>query len=101
MNIDALEKLLEKGKDSAMLRFTLAQLYQKNTQIKKAILHLQVATTLDNHYTAAWNLLGQCYASEKHIDAARSAFLNGLKAAEHNGDKQMEKMLNVFLKRLN
>lgn len=84
-----------------MLRFTLAQLYKKNSQYEAATIHLNKAVELDNQYTAAWNLLGQCYNDQNQTDAARTAFEHALTAARVNGDKQMEKMVQVFLKRLN
>ena len=104
MNIQALESMLQAGKDSAMLRFTLAQLYQKNNNenenISTAITHLKKALELDAGYTAAWNLLGQCYNDSGQPQLAKQAYQNGLEVAQKNGDKQMEKMLQVFIRRI-
>ncbi|MOA39833.1 hypothetical protein D3C78_1616440 [compost metagenome] len=54
----------------------------------------------DPNYSAAWKLLGKAHAALGASDAARAAWQQGLEAARRHGDKQAEKEMNVFLKKL-
>lgn len=100
MNIEALEKMIASGRDSAMLRLTLARLLFEQQRFADAAGHLQHAVELDANYTAAWKELGRMQHALGDFDAARQAWTRGLEVASHNGDKQAGKEMTVFLRRL-
>lgn len=100
MNIDALEKMLAAGNDSAMLRFTLGKLYFDQSDWEQAVEHLRVAVRQDARYSAAWKLLGRALAGSRRNKEAMDAFREGIAVAEEKGDKQAVKEMQVFLRRL-
>jgi Flp pilus assembly protein TadD len=61
---------------------------------------LQRCVEFDTQYSAAWKLLGQALHKQGLNDEARTAWMQGLRAAEEKGDKQAGKEIGVFLKRL-
>jgi len=99
MSIDTFKKMLEKGPDSALLRFSLGNAYVAETNHADAIIHLTKATELDEKYSAAWKLLGRCYLETGDYDSAIKTYERGISIAEENGDKQAAKEMSVFLKR--
>lgn len=100
MDIQSLEKLLGTARDSAMLRLTLARLLAADRRSDEAERHLTAAVGMDAAYTAAWKELGKVRQSQGKPEAARDAWRAGLEAAQANGDKQAEREMGVFLKRL-
>lgn len=101
MNIAALEKMLAKGNDSAMLRFGLGKAYLDDGNDEKAIAHFQHCVSIDPSYSAAWKLLGKAYLQSGSREQAQAAWQQGLASAQAKGDKQTEKEITVFLKKLN
>ena len=99
-DIEALEKMLAAGRDSALLRFSLGGEYLKRGEYAKASAHLQQAVMFDPQYSAAWKLLGRAAAANREIDLAREAYNKGIASAELKGDKQAAKEMRVFLRRL-
>lgn len=100
MNRAKLEAMLAKGQDSSMLRFGLANACLDEGDIAPAIAHFEHCLVLDPDYSAAWKMLGKaCLAAERY-DRARDAWQKGLVAAGKRGDKQTEREIGVFLKRL-
>jgi predicted Zn-dependent protease len=61
---------------------------------------LQAAVSNDPAYSAAWKLLGKALSESGEIDAAKTAYANGIEAAKRKGDKQAAKEMAVFLRRL-
>ena len=100
MTTDALEKMLAKGVDNSLLRFGLGKGYLDAGDANKAAEHLQRCVEHDPQYSAAWKLLGKAQQSAGNPDAARSAWQKGLQAAQAKGDKQAEKEMTVFLRKL-
>jgi Tfp pilus assembly protein PilF len=98
--IDNLEALLARGRDEALLRYSLGGEYLKLKQPEKAAEHLRKAVAYDPKYSAAWKLLGKALAEAGHQDEAIKAYEDGIKVAEEKGDKQAAKEMAVFLKRL-
>jgi Tfp pilus assembly protein PilF len=98
--IENLEAMLARGKDSALLRYSLGGEYLKQKQYDKAAEHLYRAVEHDPKYSAAWKLLGKALAASGRKDEATAAYENGIKAAEEKGDIQAAKEMRVFLKRL-
>lgn len=98
--INALLKMLERGQDSALLRFSLGSEYMSIGDFDEAIRHLRHAIELDRKYSAAWKLLGRSLAEAGRDDEAISVYRDGIEVAEQHGDRQAAKEMNVFLKRL-
>ena len=94
------EAMLAAGRDNALLRFSLGNEYLKANESAQAIPHLRAAVTHDQHYSAAWKLLGQALAMEGLLEEAKEAYRNGIATAAEKGDKQAAREMTVFLKRL-
>ncbi|MGE8496979.1 MAG: tetratricopeptide repeat protein [Pseudomonas sp.] len=100
MSTEALEKMLAKGMDNALLRFGLGKGYLDAGDPARAAEHLQRCVEHDPHYSAAWKLLGKAHQGTGDTAAARTAWQSGLAAAQAKGDKQAEKEMTVFLRKL-
>lgn len=98
--IDALLQLLEKGPDSAMLRFSLGNEYFAAGEHAEAVLQFRAALDLDRGYSAAWKLLGKTLADTGDLSGATAAYEEGIAVATKKGDRQAAKEMGVFLKRL-
>lgn len=97
---DALEKMLARGRDSAMLRLTLAQSYHQRQDYPQAREHLEHALEQDPGYSAAWKLLGRVQLDQGDAEAAATTWARGLAVARERGDMQVVRELEVFLKKL-
>jgi predicted Zn-dependent protease len=95
-----LEQLLRSGKDGALLRFSLGSHYLKLHQPVAAIEHLLRAVAFDPDYSAAWKQLGRAYAEAGRRTEALETYRQGIEAAKRKGDKQAEREMLVFLRRL-
>ncbi len=93
------EALLEKGPDSALLRYSLGNAYVSESRECDAIVHLLKALEFDQQYSAAWKLLGRCYFDLKDYSNAINTYEQGIEIADAKGDKQASKEMGVFLKR--
>ncbi|NWB90244.1 tetratricopeptide repeat protein [Pseudomonas agarici] len=98
--LQSLEKMLARGVDNALLRFGLGKGYLDLGDNAKAAEHLQRCVALDPKYSAAWKLLGKAHQAAGATSAAQQAWEQGLDAARAHGDKQAEKEMTVFLKKL-
>lgn len=97
---ESLEKMLAKGVDNPLLRFGLGKSWLDEGNGAEAALHLGKCVELDPKYSAAWKLLGKAYQVQGDAAGARRAWEQGLEAARAHGDKQAEKEMTVFLKKL-
>src|SRR6187399_1574462 len=61
-------KMLDAGKDGALLRYSLGNEYTKAGDPERAAVHLQRAVELDPEYTAAWKMLGRALADAGRRD---------------------------------
>lgn len=100
MSTEALENMLAKGVDNALLRFGLGKGCLDAGDAAKAAEHLQRCVEHDPQYSAAWKLLGKAHQAAGNPQAARSAWQSGVQAAQAKGDKQAEKEMSVFLRKL-
>jgi len=98
--IAAFERLLDTGKDGALLRFGLGSEYLKADDAATAVTHLSRCTELDPGYSAAWKLLGKALAAMRRDDDALAAWREGIAAAQRKGDKQAMREMQVFVQRL-
>src|SRR5215831_20615613 len=96
----AFEKMLVSGKDSALLRFSLGSEYLKVGDPARAAEHFARAVAFDPKYTAAWKLYGKALAAAGRDAEAEAAYREGIAVAIARGDKQAEKEMRVFAKRL-
>ncbi|TNF02217.1 MAG: tetratricopeptide repeat protein [Gammaproteobacteria bacterium] len=95
-----LEAMLAQGKDSAMLRFGLGSAYFNERRYDEAIPHLRHCLTLDNDYTAAYKLLGRALQKQGQTKEAKQVLETGLEKALASGDKQIEREIRIFLKKI-
>ncbi|WP_018972228.1 tetratricopeptide repeat protein [Rudaea cellulosilytica] len=103
MQPDAIERLraLCGGvRDGALLRMSIASALLANNDAPAAITELREALRFDPGYSAAWKLLGKTLADSGDTAAAANAYRSGIDAAIERGDKQAEKEMTVFLRRL-
>lgn len=87
-------------RDGALLRFSLGNALHADGELLTAIDELRRALTFDPDYSAAWKLLGKLCLETDQPDAAADAWRKGIDAAARRGDKQAEKEMVVFLRRL-
>jgi tetratricopeptide (TPR) repeat protein len=98
--ISGLEKLLGTPRDGALLRYSLGLEYQKAGSPDKALEHLREAVRRDPLYSAAWKALGRVLSDLQRPGEALEAYRNGIEAARKKGDRQAEKEMTVFARRL-
>jgi Tfp pilus assembly protein PilF len=98
--ISALEKLLGTPRDGALLRYSLGLEYQKARNLPKALEHLREALARDPHYSAAWRALGKVLTDLELPAEALETYRKGIQAAAAKGDRQAEKEMTVFARRL-
>jgi len=94
------EKMLAAGRDGALLRFSLGNEYLKAGDPARAAEHLSRAVAQDPKYTAAWKLYGKALAAAGRDQDALAAYREGIVVARAKGDKQAEKEMTVFARRL-
>jgi len=94
------ERMLAAGRDSALLRFSLGNEWLKAGDAARAAAHLEHAVALDPRYTAAWKLYGKALTAAGRAPEALAAYRAGIAVAQERGDKQAEKEMRVFARRL-
>ena len=95
-----LEKLLGTPRDGALLRFSLGMEYLKIENAGKAAGYLHDAVARDPGYSAAWRALGKALEVAGQTAEALDAYRSGIGAARKKGDKQAEKEMTVFARRI-
>ncbi|HEX7916529.1 tetratricopeptide repeat protein [Rudaea sp.] len=98
--IDRLRTLCGGPRDGALLRMSLANALLVQNDAEGAITELREALRFDPGYSAAWKLLGKTLAAAGDSAAAINAYQSGIAATVERGDKQAEKEMRVFLRRL-
>jgi predicted Zn-dependent protease len=94
------EKMLAAGREGALLRYSLGNEYLKAGDGARAAEHLARAVAIDPSYTAAWKLYGKALAATGRAAEALAAYREGIAVAQARGDKQAEKEMTVFARRL-
>ncbi len=94
------EKMLAAGKESALLRYSLGNEYLKAGDPARATEHFARAVAQDPKYTAAWKLYGKALAAAGREAEALAAYREGIAVAHAKGDKQAEKEMTVFARRI-
>jgi Tfp pilus assembly protein PilF len=88
------------SRDGALLRFALGNALLTAGDAATAAEELRRAVEFDAGYTAAWKLLGKAALALNDAATAADAWKRGIEAAQKHGDKQAEKEMTVFLRRL-
>ena len=99
-SVESLEKLLGTPRDGALLRFSLGMEFLKADNAPKAAEYLRDAVARDPGYSAAWRALGKALEAAARPDDALQAYRSGIAAAQKKGDKQAEKEMTVFARRI-
>jgi tetratricopeptide (TPR) repeat protein len=97
--IAGLEKLLGTPRDGALLRYSLGLEYEKAGRAADAAAQLREAVARDPMYSAAWKALGRVLAADNPQEAL-AAYRQGIAAAKQKGDRQAEKEMAVFARRI-
>jgi len=95
-----LEKLLGTPRDGALLRYSLGLEHLKAGGRETAVTHLREAVARDPGYSAAWKALGRALAELERDADALEAWRRGIDVARARGDKQAEKEMTVFARRI-
>jgi len=95
-----LERMLGTPRDGALLRFSLGNEYLKAGDPARAVEHLREAVARDPRYSAAWKALGRALEAGDLEREALEAYRSGIEAARNRGDRQAEKEMSVFARRL-
>ncbi len=95
-----LEKLIGTPRDGALLRYSLGGEYLRAGDAGRAATHLREAVTRDPGYSAAWKLLGRALADAGRDAEALAAWRQGIEVARGKGDKQAQKEMTVFARRI-
>jgi Tfp pilus assembly protein PilF len=95
-----LRALCDGPRDGALLRVSLANALLAQNDAIAAIAELRRALEFDPDYSAAWKQLGNTLRVVGDIAVAGDAYRAGIAAAIKHGDKQAEKEMRVFLRRL-
>jgi Tfp pilus assembly protein PilF len=99
-SIETLEKLIGTPRDGALLRYSLGIEFQKAGDAAKAVQYLREAVAKDPGYSAAWRALGKALEAAGQANDALDAYRSGIAAAQKKGDKQAEKEMTVFARRI-
>jgi tetratricopeptide (TPR) repeat protein len=94
------ERMLASGKESAMLRYSIGNEYAKLCDWEHARVALERAVTLDPEFTAAWKLYAKALEGSGDAPAALAAYRQGIEVAKRKGDRQAEKEMTVFARRI-
>ncbi len=100
MALENLLKLIGTPRDGALLRYSLGLEYAKTGDAAHAIEQYREAVTRDPLYSAAWKALGKALDEAGEGAGALEAYRSGIEAARKRGDRQAEKEMTVFARRL-
>jgi Tfp pilus assembly protein PilF len=98
--ISSLEKLLGTPRDGALLRYSLGLEHAKAGDAARAAGYFRDAVQRDPLYSAAWKALGKALSDSNLPAEALQAYRQGIEAAREKGDRQAEKEMTVFARRL-
>ena len=100
MNPEVIEKMIDQGRDSYEARLAAGQARLKRGDLLEATAHLKAAVAFRPDQTMAWQEMGRAELERGEPVLARQAWERGVEVARSNGDKQAEKVMMVWLKRL-
>lgn len=94
------ERMLASGKDSALLRYSIGNEHAKAGSWQDAIDALEHAVALDPGFTAAWKLYAKALDQAGEQARALETYRKGIDVAKRKGDRQAEKEMTVFARRI-
>lgn len=97
---EAIERMIANGRDGYEARLAAGQARLRAGDLNRAIEHLEKALEFKPARTMAWQELGKARQQIGDADGARDAWQRGREVAAVNGDKQAEKVMGVWLRRL-
>lgn len=97
---ERLEALLAANPERADLALALAQLCLRDKDAEAALQFAQQAVDAKPGYSAALLAAGQAAKAMGDLLASKEWFLRAETAAQEHGDKQIERQVAVFLKRM-
>ncbi|MEO8459203.1 MAG: tetratricopeptide repeat protein [Dokdonella sp.] len=103
MNESVVERLraqLGGPRDGALLRFSLANALIAAGDFDAACVALRDTLAFDPDYSAAWKALGTTLQKIGDPAGAAASWRKGIAVATARGDKQAEKEMQVFLRRV-
>lgn len=98
--ISSLEKLLGTPRDGPLLRYSLGLEHAKAGERERAVAYFRDAVERDPLYSAAWKVLGNTLKDLSRDEEALQAYRQGIEAAKRKGDRQAEKEMSVFARRI-
>lgn len=98
--IAQLRQQLGGPRDGALLRYSLGAALFDRGALEEAAEMLGHAVLADPGYSAAWKLAGKVRLALNDPAGAALQWRQGIEAARRRGDKQAEKEMAVFLRRL-
>ena len=98
--IENLRRQCDGPRDGALARYSLGNALLNEGEAAAAVAEFERALTFDPTYSAAWKLLGKARLQSGAAGEAADAWRQGVAAASARGDKQAEKEMTVFLRRL-
>ncbi len=100
VDVSTIEKMIEAGRDSYEARLAVGQAHLKQGHFGQAIEHLAKACEMSPQKTVAWQVLGQAHEKNNAPELAKESWRKGIEVAHANGDQQAQKVMAVWLKRL-
>ena len=94
------QRMIAAGKEGPLIRFALGNELLKAGDPAAAVEHLAKAVVLDAQYTAAWKLYGKALVEAGRNEEALAAYRQGIAVAQKKGDRQAEKEMLVFARRI-
>ncbi len=94
------ERMLAAGRDSALLRFSIGNEHVKAGDWASAAAPLAAAVAMDPQFTAAWKLYARALQETGRPAEALAAYRTGIDVARRKGDRQAEKEMAVFARRV-
>lgn len=94
------ERMLASGRDSALLRFSIGNEYAKANDWTGAAAPLAAAVAMDPQFTAAWKIYARALQETGRHAEALDAYRTGIDVARRKGDRQAEKEMAVFARRI-
>lgn len=94
-----LEKLLGGPRDGALLRLSLGNAWLEEDATRAAD-YYRDALQHDREYSAAWKGLGKALEKADDPSGALAAYREGMATAAARGDRQAEKEMTVFARRV-
>jgi tetratricopeptide (TPR) repeat protein len=98
--LESFERMLASGKDSALLRYSIGNEHAKLRDFEAASDSLARAVAMDPGFTAAWKLYARSLVETGRPAEALAAYRRGIDVARDKGDRQAEREMAVFARRI-